>query len=440
MKINGKKLILLQINLCMGMKLLVAILPKLSFITYFTDIINIGIIVFAIKKHSIKKQSKQFKTVCIWFILLFVFDIVFLYRNGQKLALFLWGIRNQYRFILFLIASVIILEPRDLPQIADLLKRWFVINLPIVTVEFLLGYRMDFLGGTFGLERGCNAIVNIFLCIITSIILIQWFNKKISLRIFLLYFIGVLYWAVVSEIKVYFIELVLIVLVTLVLVRGNEIKKLSIILIGVICAIFGVIIMSSIFPYYKNFFRLNKIVDYMYSVNLGYAGFGRMSAIDYTNRLFFNNEIKKLLFGLGTGSAEFSTISFLNSSFFAANEKYQYFSYFHAFMYIERGLFGLVWYFALFLRSIITACFEAKKNNISRDYLQISVLVSLSSVITMVYDIALRTSTSAYLAFLVLGFPYICQKQHLPMNKKQINVAKIYGHRSYARNLEEFPE
>ena len=39
-----------------------------------------------------------------------------------------------------------------------------MLNVVIISIQFAMGYRGDYLGGTFGLDKNCNAITNIFLC------------------------------------------------------------------------------------------------------------------------------------------------------------------------------------------------------------------------------------------------------------------------------------
>ena len=283
---------------------------------------------------------------------------------------------------------------------------------------------MDFLGGTFGLERGCNAIVNIFLCVVVSITIVSWLNKKSKTLNMLFYMFVSLYWGVLSELKMFFIEFIIIIILALFLVRKNETRKLHIIFVSIIGIFVAINALAWVFPYYSNFFNIASIISYAKNVNLGYAGFGRISAIPQITSLFFKENFDYILFGLGVGSAEFSGISFLNSQIYETFKQYQYFSYFHAFMYVERGIIGLIWYLLFFGSSIIIGIRSIRGCNDRYTYLmQMSIIISICSIITMIYDIGLRTSTSGYLAFLMCSLPYLLK---LRSHHQKVGEDKVY--------------
>lgn len=415
LKISGKRLILFQLQYLFVIKLITAIIPQLEILTYLSDAINLWILYYAFRNthNTHNTHDTAYNWLVFIIMILLLFDIIMLFIRQQNFLLFLWGFRNQYRFILFTLASAKILSYKDLEEIIDVILKWFRINIPIVTIEYLLGYKMDFLGGTFGLERGCNAIVNIFLCVVTTIVVIYWMNGKMHTKNMALYLIFALYWAALSELKIFFIEFIIIIGLSIILVQGKESKKICIIGFSLLSVLIGINLLSIIFPYYSNFFNINSIIDYANNVNLGAAGFGRTTAISKIIDWFFDYDNSLMFLGMGTGSAEFSSISFLNSDIYKTFGLYQYFSYFHAFMFVERGYFGLFWYLTFFGSSILIAFKKMKITKMAWPvFLQISIITSICSIITMIYDIGLRTSTSGYLAFLLCAIPYIKTKSN----------------------------
>lgn len=411
-KISGKTLILFQLQFLFVIKLITTIFPVLeTFTNYVSDIIVMVIFYYATRFPKIKSSQLRWLKAIILFLL--IFDILMFFLRGQGFLIFLWGMRNQYRFIMFTLLASIVLTSEDLKDVERIILRWFIINIPVITIEFLMGYKMDYLGGTFGIENGCNAIVNIFLCVVVSIAVVSWLNKRKSTAQMLFYVIFSLYWAALSELKMFYIEFVVIIALALLLVKSNKIRKISVIAIASVAGIIAINLLITIFPYYADFFNLESVYNYATNVNLGVGGFGRVTAISRITSWFFNSDTGYTIFGMGTGSGEFSSISFLNSQIYLRFKEYQYFSYFHAFVFVERGYFGLLWYIAFFVSSILIAMKRLKKSNrYDITFLQISVISSVCSVITMVYDIGLRTSTSAYLAFLLCAIPYIiCKKK-----------------------------
>ena len=73
--------------------------------------------------------------------------------NYQSLFYYLWGLRNYFRFYVAFIAYVIFLKWSDVKAWLKLLDWLYVINFTVVLLQFALGYRQDYLGGIFGVQK-----------------------------------------------------------------------------------------------------------------------------------------------------------------------------------------------------------------------------------------------------------------------------------------------
>lgn len=122
------------------------------------------------------------------------------------------GFRNSFRFFVFFFICVGLLDAWDVEKIVDFFKAIFFLNVIMMTFQyFVQGYRDDFLGGFFGTGSGCNVYVCILLCVITAIVLAEFLNSKMTLMHLLLYCVACMYIATLAELKVYFLEFIIIV-------------------------------------------------------------------------------------------------------------------------------------------------------------------------------------------------------------------------------------
>ena len=419
-KIDAKKLIFGQLYLILYSRTLIYFVPALSIVNYFLDVINIILLFFLIGR-LVKRpitSGLHFFTGFILFLLLF--DIICFLLEGKNLILFLWGVRNQYRFIIFFLASLFFLKKNDLPAMFTIFYRCFIINMFAVTLEFAAGYRNDFLGGTFGLEHNCNGIINVFLCIMTSYAILGWLYKSVKKNKSMIVLIGSIYWSTLAELKIFFIELIIIFIIVMLIVKIKRTRKIFCFFIISFVLFMGIGILTFVYPDQIDYLLKNGLLGYLRDVNLGIHGFGRLSAIPITTKVFFENSIKRILVGIGTGNAEFMMVGKINilSEFYKLYSDYAYNCYLYAFIYIERGILGLIWYAILFSKSILYACKYRKKMLNDRLWFDLAICTTVCFFVMCIYDSSLRVSASGFLAFLILGLPYINAKSYLKEVRK----------------------
>ena len=113
LKIDGKRLILFQLQYLFVIKLIIDVFPGLSPAMYLADMLSILILLDAIKK-IYKIRTVSFAWLILLVCSLLFYDLIELLIRKQGVLLFLWGVRNQYRFILFTVSSALILTRDDI--------------------------------------------------------------------------------------------------------------------------------------------------------------------------------------------------------------------------------------------------------------------------------------------------------------------------------------
>lgn len=406
MKISAKKIIFLHLYIDIFARILPNISSSIAVVSYIPDLLNAILFGFVIRECFCKKIKEDIRRLIFGVVVLFSFDVIMFLIKGESFLLFLWGVRNQYRFIIFLVACAMFLNNKDLSKLKDILMRCFWINMVAVTIELILGYRQDLLGGTFGLDHSCNGVTNIFLCIICSYAIVFWIGRKVSMKKMMVLVIGSLYWALMAEIKVFFLELILITAIAIFFERGKVDKKMYLLIVGSIGMAVSILLISYVFPSQAFVFSPRGLINYAAKVNVGV---GRLFAIPKITISLFKKDIWLELFGIGLGNGEMMSLGsiLIESKFFSQyGVRYAYTTYLHALLYVERGVVGLIWYVWLYGKSFKVSYSQVKKRKFVTLNYMVMILVVCFYIIA-IYDASLKTSSGGYMGYLVLAIPYM---------------------------------
>lgn len=323
--------------------------------------------------------------------------------------LFLWGFRNSFRFFVFFFICVGLLDAWDVEKIVDFFKAIFFLNVIMITFQyFVQGYRDDFLGGFFGTGSGCNVYVCILLCVITAIVLAEFLNSKMTLMHLLLYCVACMYIATLAELKVYFLEFIIIVGIQMFYTKPT-LKTIGICISAVVILIIGFNFIKMYNPGILNILLNKDAMDYYLSGN-GYTNSGdlnRLSAVQQVHEMFFEGDLFRSLFGFGLGSCEQSGYDFLTSAFSRQYEYLHYRWFSHAWIYLEQGLIGLI-LTVLFFVSIALAII--KRFKMKKVYTLAAFSFIPTCIIGLLYNSALELEAT-YMIALVCAFPFILKKE-----------------------------
>ena len=167
-----------------------------------------------------------------------------------------------------------------------------------------------------------------------------------------------------------------------------------------------------VFPSFANFFSIEWFLDTATSDG-GYTGTGdinRLNVFSTCNRMWLRTWGERI-FGLGLGNCDTSTFAIVNTPF---NELYEYMHYTwisYAFMYLECGCIGLIFYFGFFvLVYFAIKRLEKDSAGILKTYCRISRIMAILCAIISIYNSSLRTE-AGYMAYFVLAVPFAVSKQ-----------------------------
>jgi hypothetical protein len=302
-----------------------------------------------------------------------------------------------------------------------------VVNCIFVAFEYLiLNKKNDYLGGMFGVEHGCNGSLNIYLVIICAYAICRFATKNASLIKVALIILSSVVIAGLSEIKFFYIELAVIILL-FVLINRLSFKNVVAIIIGAVALYVAYKVMFSV----NNdslyvFTNLDNLKDYS-SNDYGNTRISRTAPISQINTWFFGSNKKYQLFGYGFGACEESkSFSWANSSFASVYGTLQYRNLSASMLYIELGWTGLIAFTLIFVFAFFLI--QSKKKYCKQN-IQLAIfsqIICVMAIMNMWYNSEIRLSI-AYLTYLSIAGATICIKDGYKRSKSEqaIELARL---------------
>ena len=249
--------------------------------------------------------------------------------------------------------------------------------------------------------------MNLFLTVVMTNEILSYMSGKSKLKSLIIVILSTLYIATISELKVYYIEFIMIIVISI-LTSNPSRKTIIIVAFSVIALVAGIQLLYNIYPEFADFFDEDNIKSY--TSDSGYSNkdnLNRATAILDINEMFFNSTTKKI-FGIGMGSAEVSQYDFLCSDFYKTYSYLAYNWFSHSFMVLENGFLGFGIYI-LFFVSIIIRGFMTKKKDIT--YMsRFGIILSIMAILNMFYNASLRNEP-AYIFYLAIACVFINEKK-----------------------------
>lgn len=386
-----------------------------SFITYLTDLLlvcSFAVSFGKIQKSIIKAQARSTFYIILLILLTMIIGALL---NGINPLYFLWGFRNNFRFFIFFISCIVLLDKDDIDKIFKLFLFFFWINFAITLIQYFgFGLKKDYLGGIFGITQGCNTYSVIFLGAILCYKISLYFNSKITLFNLLIYLFTSLLIAVLAELKILYFELIICFILAILFSKPTTKTLISLLLCFI--GIFFVIWLMSVYDPDTLEFLKNTTLVQDYLSGEGYTDSGdlnRFTALTKIYNMFFANNLLNGLFGFGLGSCDTSSFAFLSTPFFKNYEYLHYRWFSHSWVYLEQGAIGLI-LLILFIVSILIFCLRRRKF-LNAQYILVTLLFSALTLIGIIYNCALEVEASYLIAFM-LAIPFIINKSEMRAN------------------------
>lgn len=337
--------------------------------------------------------------------LFFFITLVGYLFNYQSVFYYLWGLRNNIRMFVAFFAFAYLADWEDAKSWIKALDVLFVINFAVVILQYFSGYGQDYIGGIFGTSKGCNGSLLIFLCIVFAKTILSFMRgeEKMSKCIFVS--VASLLVSTLSELKMFFILFILILFMAS-FMTAHSIKKTLFFAFGAVLVVLFSTLLTVLYKDFTDFLSFDSLTKAL--TDTGYAtdeDIGRFTALPVISQRFLPGFFRKL-FGLGLGNCDSSSLSMFNTPFFESHQTvhYSYFSY--AFLFLETGFVGLALYASFFVASFFVSR-KLKKLEMADEFAcQMSIILSVISLILLVYNSSLRMEIG-FMLFFVLALPII---------------------------------
>lgn len=337
--------------------------------------------------------------------LFFFITLVGYLFNYQSVFYYLWGLRNNIRMFVAFFAFAYLADWEDAKGWIKALDVLFVINFAVVILQYFSGYGQDYIGGIFGTSKGCNGSLLIFLCIVFAKTILSFMRgeEKMSKCIFVS--VASLLVSTLSELKMFFILFILILFMAS-FMTAHSIKKTLFFAFGAVLVVLFSTLLTVLYKDFTDFLSFDSLIKAL--TDTGYAtdeDVGRFTALPVISQRFLPGFFRKL-FGLGLGNCDSSSLSMFNTPFFESHQTvhYSYFSY--AFLFLETGFVGLALYASFFVVSFFVSR-KLKKLEMADEFAcQMSIILSVISLILLVYNSSLRMEIG-FMLFFVLALPII---------------------------------
>ncbi len=371
---------------------------------------DVALIILLIKMFMISKQipiTKQFVSFVVLIGVFFAYVTVTYFFNYESVFYYIWGIRNYFRFFVAFIAYVVFFEWCDVKKWLKILDALYVINFFVVLVQYyFMGYSQDYLGGIFGVQKGCNGGLLFFLTVMMAKSVLSFMRNEESVKKCVSSTFMGLFVSALAELKVFFVLFIVIILMAAVMTKSSVKKTLYFTVCAILIMLFSSLL-TLLYDEFESFLSVEKLTEALFNPN--YAtdeDIGRFTAIPTISEYFLHS-IPDKLFGMGLGNADSSSLAIFNTPFYDMYGYLHYAIFSYSFLYLETGLVGLLLYISFFVASFIVSLKLYIARKADELVCQLAMIFSVMCIVFMFYNIALRIETAAYLAFFVLAMPLI---------------------------------
>ncbi|MBQ3029098.1 MAG: hypothetical protein IJD26_08440 [Lachnospiraceae bacterium] len=324
--------------------------------------------------------------------------------NDYSIVSFGVGVFQFFRGFCFFIACICILQKEDVNRLMNLFLVAAFANLAVSLFEYFRYHaKWDNNGGLFGIIVGCNGKMNLYIVIVSVIVAVLYLHKKISVVPAVGVLGSCLITATISELKIYYLELILCIALVVLFSKPSK-KTVAFVVGGGIAIWLAILVLGELYPLFRDFFNLESMLEYAtedYGTSEGSVN--RLSGVPMMLSDYLHTPMQKT-FGLGLGNAHEGT------AFYNQHEYLKYVYFYVSYVVTEMGLAGLLGLMSFFLINGVISIRFAFRDKENFPYYLISGVVSVFSIVFIIYDSSLITVTS-YLLYFWLAVPYIMKKE-----------------------------
>ena len=333
-------------------------------VTYVFDMANLILLLVGFKKVA---QSLSCHTFFVALLLGYCcLAVVTGLGAAVSPACIAWELMIQLRIPCFVLLCVTYWTGNDICRVMKTLMCLQPLNLVFAAAQyFAFGLTGDNCGGIFGVSAGSNMMLNMYLVIVLAYAASGYLGStenRVPLATLTFTTVSSFFVATLSEIKFFYLEAVLVVVLAMFLGKKNH--KMVLLSVVFTCALaLGLGFLAVYFPdSFEMLFDFDALQTYDDGSNVATSGYGisRAGAIGQIDRLFFGNNTADKIVGYGFGSATMSSIDAFCSPFYWSYGWLRYYYSQIAMLYLQNGYFGLAFYFAIHLFPLLF-CLMNKK-------------------------------------------------------------------------------
>ena len=384
-----------------------------SLIKYTIDVAWVlGIFLLLFKRRVVfDRKLIPFLLFILGFFLYVFIGYIF---NFQSIFYFLWGFRNNFRFYFAFLMFCMVFTNDDVKACFKFLDILFWVNAVVSFFQFfVLHYEQDYLGGIFGVEKGCNGYSIAFFSIILAKSILEFMNKKESAFKCFSKCIVALIIAALAELKFFFV-IFAIILFMATLMTSFSWRKFILILLSTMLISFASSILVELFGD-NNAITFESIIDFASTTNYSSErDISRFTAIPIISNNIMENSMQRL-FGLGLGNCDTSAFAICNTPFFETYSYLHYNWFSSALLFLETGFVGLCIYIFFFVMCFVFALKQKKIEDSNELFCQMAMILSIICLTLTFYNGSLRFEV-AYMIYFVLALPLIDSRTNI-MNK-----------------------
>lgn len=384
---------------------LIELLHLPNLIKYSCDIAWLWLLLLMYLQRGRKTwEQRLFGLVIVGYLL---FTAVGYVLNYQSLLYYLWGVRNNFRMFVVFLAVIAFCKETTRADFLKFFDSVFWINVALCVFQFfVLGRDQDNLGGIFGIEKGCNGYLNNYFVIVAIKSILEYLYARDTLTDCVMKCGAMLLISVLAELKYFYVEFVVIIVMA-VLLTDFSWKKVLVIVGGFAGVILTARLLIALFPEFEGFFSLGAMLEAA-SSDRGYTNTGdinRLNAVAVISRRFLKTWPEQLV-GMGLGNCDTSGFAFLVSPFYHKYYELNYTWFTTAFTFLETGYVGLIFLFGFFVLVFFRAGAVAKRRPQDKTYCQMAQIGAVCCAMIAIYNSTLRNE-AGYMLYIILALPFI---------------------------------